>query len=632
MGVLDRLIRALSPGWAARRELDRLQLEEAERIRFSAYRGAQHRRWDRAPPTHRGTSANWEQEQGYDRREMVDRARQLQRDSVLAASILESSTLSVVGCGFPLQVRSSSKTFNEDVEGLWEEWATHKADSRGMSTLHELVALSHMGRNRDGDAGLVLQPNGTVRAVESDEIASPDGPYRPDKGVDGIDLDRNGKPTRYWVTSDARAGWGDRRETAAVSPVDPKQMIFLPRRQRVGQTRGVSVYHSVSWIFDQVDGQIEATTAAARMAACFGLVIKREARGFGGLATATDSNSVTRKKVGLEPAMVMELDPGETIEQVRPDHPGTNFGDFIRLLARFVGRPLGLPLEVILLDFSEATFSSARGALLEAWKMWRRDQDLIRRVYRKLYAWKLRQWVEDGSLRGKLPPEDKINAIFHAPGWQWVDPIKEIQAAGLAIELGLDTRNNVAAKQGLDYEDIIAIRAREDALAESAGVEILRSTLTRDPMPEQEPDVTKKDMRRELRRFREQLEVRQARQASLERAAVPPVNNVSVHIPEKLEVPQPIFNVPTPQVVNEINVPEGPAPVVNVPKQEPPIVNVHAAAQEPPVINVEAPQVHNEINVPTPEVNVDVHIPEPKKRSIRIKRDKGGNITGGEVK
>lgn len=486
MSALERIIRTVSPAWAVRRAAARAQLDELER--FSAYRGAEHRRWDRAPPAWRGTSANWEQEQGYDRRELVDRSRQLQRSSVLAQALLEASTLSVVGCGFPLQASSSSPALNEDAEGLWRDWAERGADSRSMSTLDELAALWHTSRNRDGDVGIVLQPDGTIRSVESDEIATLEGPFRPDKGVDGIDLDRNGRPLQYWVVADANQGYSDRRSQGPVVAIPPERMLFWSRRQRLGQTRGIPALSAVAWILDQIDGQIEATTTAARMAACFGLIFKREARfnasGLGGLTTATDSHGQERKRLGLEPGQFMELDPGESIEQINPTHPSTDFAAFIRLLTRLVARPFGLPLEIALLDFSEATFSSSRGALLEAWKTWRRDQAALKRILSRLYAWQLARWVESGKLRGSLP-EDLGAHLFHAPGWQWVDPTKEVQAAALAIELGLDTRTNVAARQGLHYEDIITARAREDALAEAAGVALSKSTLSRDPRPEQ---------------------------------------------------------------------------------------------------------------------------------------------------
>lgn len=102
-------------------------------------------------------------------------------------------------------------------------------------------------------------------------------------------------------------------------------------------------------------------------------------------------------------------------------------------------------------------------------------------------------------------------------------------------------------------------------------------------------------------------------------------------------------NIPAPELhmseapsVNvEVNVPEQPAPVVNVPAPqinvEPPSVSLEAPQVS---VNVEAPnvQVEPRINVEAPEVNVEVN-PElslPKRR-IHFNRDNTGRIRDAEV-
>lgn len=68
--------------------------------------------------------------------------------------------------------------------------------------------------------------------------------------------------------------------------------------------------------------------------------------------------------------------------------------------------------------------------------------------------------------------------------------------------------------------------------------------------------------------------------------------------------------VPTPVIT--VNVPEQPAPVVqvavNVPEQQPPVVNVSVPAQAAPV------------------VNVDLKIPDPEPVQLVVERDWNGNI------
>lgn len=478
--MLERIIAALSPGWALKRAAARRALADVESM--SAYRGASHRRWDRAPPSFRGTSADWEQEHGYARRDLVDRARQLERESVLALAMLDASTLNVVGDGFRLQVHSDDLGWNAEVEARWSEWADKDADSRGLNTLDELLALTYRSRIRDGDVAALLNTDGTLRLVESDEIATPEGAFRPEKGVDGIDLDENGRPKAYHIVKTTQP-YGDRRTYAHDADVVPaERVLFLPRRQRLGQTRGISAFSGIAWIFDQVDGQIESVTVAARMAACFGLIFKREAR-FDptGLSKVTDEHGTSRKNFGVSPGMFLELDPGESIEQIQGQHPHQNFGEFIRLLTRLCARPFGLPLEVALLDFSQSNYSSSRGALLQAWQTWKCEQAILKRFMSRIFAWKLSEWMKDGL--GAGPKKNADKHAWMTPGWQWVDPTKEIQAAMMAVEAGFDTASSVAARHGFDFEENMTARKRELEIAKRNGIKLAKSTLTRDEEP-----------------------------------------------------------------------------------------------------------------------------------------------------
>lgn len=480
--MLDRVIRALAPQWAVRRAAARAQLDEIERLGSSPWRGATHDRVDRGRPTFRGSSADWINESTYDRRELVDRARQLERDSLLAEALLSASALNVVGRGFRLQAQTDDAGWNQAVEDRWRQWADREADSRGLATLDEILALIHRSWLRDGDVGTVLQSDGRIRLVESDEIASPEGPFSAKPGVDGIDLDKDGRPVAYHIVkSPVLKLGGDRRAYPETVRVSADQVIFLARRQRLGQTRGMSAFAGVSWIFDQIDGQIEAITTAARMAAIFGLVFKRTTRfNASALGTTTDGANNTRKQLHMEPGMFLELNPGEELDQVKPQHPHENFSEFIRLLTRLVARPFGLPLEVALLDFSQANFSSSRGALLQAWQTWRCDQGMLERYMSRLYLWKLAEWTKLGEipLRG-----DASKHVWQKPGWQWVDPAKEIQAGMAGVDAGFDTRTAIAARMGLDFEEIMRTRAREEKLAGQLGVELSRSNITRELMP-----------------------------------------------------------------------------------------------------------------------------------------------------
>lgn len=480
---IDRLVAALSPERAARRAAARLALQEAEKL-SGAFRGSSHSRIDRSTPTLRGAGADWTLERGRDRRDLVDRARQLERDSVLAAAMLSRSTESVVGSGFGLQAKTDSDSWNDRAEGLWKDWAA-QCDSRGMSSFGEMLALYYRAWLRDGDAGLLKQANGTLRFLESDEIASPEGYPRPEL-VDGVELDREGRPIAYHVLTVPIDMIVDRRQTTERTRVPAQYVEFMARRERAGQTRGLSAFSNVSWLLDQIDGNLEAVTVANRMHAALGLVFKRGTR-MTGLPTTTTGDGVQRKKLRLEPGGFMEIEKDEEITTVQGTPAGANLGEFLRLLGRMASIAFGLPLEITFMDFEKTNYSNARAALLQAWNVWRIHQAMLKGVCSRVYTWRLLNWMDEGLLD---PRPDALLHRWQAPGWQWLDPVAEVQSNLAAVDAGFKTRGEVVMQMGGDFEDLTEALARERKALEKIGGPIAHSTLTRDevePKPEAGP-------------------------------------------------------------------------------------------------------------------------------------------------
>lgn len=471
--MMDRFLNWLSPRRAAETAL---LIEEANAARemLAHFRGSRFDPIDADAPQMLGGAADAYTESAQDRRRMVDRARLKERNSVFAEAMLTASTNNVVGTGYRLQMLSESETWNEEKEGEFHEWAD-KADVRGMMNFAEILRVCLRSYLRDGDFGIFLRDDDdTVRLVESDEISTPDGGamHDPNK-VDGIDLNSDGRPVTFHVIRTPRVMW-DRRASTDQILVPAEQMLFWSRTQRMGQTRGIPALATIAWILDQIDGQIEAITAAARMAACFGLIIKRQER-------FSSAPAGKRRQLNLRPGGIFEMDTTDAIEQIEPKHPTTNFAEFIRLLIRFAALPFGLPLETALKDFSQTNYSNARASNLEAWQGWRILQNgLSGKICTPLMLWQLKKKT---ATRERLPK----NAYRHSwqmPGWQWVDPEKEIQAAMMSVDAGFDTITDITARMGRDFAEILKTRKAENEKIKAAGLDLSRSVQTRDPLPE----------------------------------------------------------------------------------------------------------------------------------------------------
>lgn len=237
-------------------------------------------------------------------------------------------------------------------------------------------------------------------------------------------------------------------------------------------------------LFDQIDGYLEATVTAARIAACFGILIKTNAAAaaFGNLQTQQNQNAQAQRIANIEPGMVQYLAPGDEIQQVSPSQPTQSFPDFVAVLMRFAGLSMGLPLELVMLDFSRTNYSSARAALLQAYRSFRVLQDRFEKQFlRRIYPWWLDRMVKLGEIQ--VPPGLGDLAYDHkwlAPGWEWVDPLKEIQAALLELDTGLTTLSDLAAQKGKDLYELFARRQRELETMKKMNIPIMHSNSTRD--------------------------------------------------------------------------------------------------------------------------------------------------------
>ena len=66
---------------------------------------------------------------------------------------------------------------------------------------------------------------------------------------------------------------------------------------------------------------------------------------------------------------------------------------------------------------------------------------------------------------------DKFSAhTFQGRRWEWVDPLKDIEADIAAINAGLKSPQSVAAKLGLDYEDLLVEIKAAETLRKTMGV------------------------------------------------------------------------------------------------------------------------------------------------------------------
>jgi lambda family phage portal protein len=486
-GALARV----APGWAARREESRTRIEVAKTQRGAAeavrrqlqlvgYRDARPSRMD---PTifSRGASPDWSLELGFDRREQVDRAQQLERDNGIAQTILDRAVEQVVGEGFRFKAKTKDEGWNRAAEQLWDEWCL-TCESTGMLSFAEVLQLTYRSWLRDGDVAWILEADGKLRMVESNEIASPQGGHTRPSDADGVELDARGRISAFYVFDwDPNILWPDRRRAIPrLVRVPATDVVFLARRQRLRQTRGISAFNGVQWMLEQAEDSFEAVAMAHQMAACVGVLLQKK-NAFTGIQQLQDGNGTNRPGINWEPGMMLRVDPDEDAVQIKPEHPTGTFEILIHSLFRTVGARFGVSLALLNYDFSDANYSNMRAESLELARAAHIKQaTVVRRAATHAWGWRLARAIRERDLS---PRADAFAHVFRAPVKAWADPEVELRAAMGACDAGMGTRAAALATRGLDFDEVIEELAEEAEKMRRLGLDPARSSLTRDAVP-----------------------------------------------------------------------------------------------------------------------------------------------------
>jgi len=414
------------------------------------------------------------------------RARQLGRDDPIASGLINTFETNVVGCGIRAQSVTASNLKNNRIEAAWDGVKDSLFPAEDLPWF-EVQRLLISRLLEDGEVFVKrssVDDRPFFELIEGDRVETPLNAILTDpKGEirSGVERDRYGRRTGYWIRKRHPGDTVLPTVTIGVRPVAPtlsavqfdrvpaEDVRHLRLVNRPGQTRGVPMLHAVLQDLKDLDLLILAALKRVQVAACLAVFLESS-------ESVSNLLDVTAQKTGylmdqdLTPGGIFKLFPGEKVSTVNPNFPIPDLDVFVRLLARRIGASLGISWQIVLKDFSEANYSSARTDLLEARQTYTLHQ---RRLVDCALGWIRQSALEDLVLRGDLraSPDDIRAVSWVTPGWQWVDPQKEAAAAEIELRTGTTTLRDIAASKGKDWEEIMRQRSREKELAAELGVE-----------------------------------------------------------------------------------------------------------------------------------------------------------------
>ncbi len=422
-----------------------------------------------------------------DVRRLRARAREVARNEGVGRQFLRLLQVNVLGPKGPAlqgKIRradgSLDREANANLEAAWTRWARRPVTVDGRQNLRQFQAVALRALARDGELfvrkwfgfernafGIALQP------IDADLLE--EGFNRFAGGGQneirlGVEVDQFGAPVAYWFQADPAylSLPGVVAESRGRYSVPAEEILHLFIPDRPNQTRGVSWLAPGLVPLRMLSGYEEAELVAARTAAAkMGFFEKPEGAG--------EAEEQGPGDMDASPGTMEELPPGWKFAGWDPTHPTAAFEMFVKTILRKIASAWGVSYNGLANDLEGVNYSSLRSGLLLERDYWRTIQeDWIDLFLDPVFA----VWINAALLTGevRLPSRDfrdYLDAVTWKPrGWAWVDPLKEIQAAEKAIQLGISSRTREAASRGDDFEEIVEELAQEEALAAEMGVSI----------------------------------------------------------------------------------------------------------------------------------------------------------------
>lgn len=430
---------------------------------------------------------------------IADRAYDLDRNHPIAAGAIRTNVDNIVGTGLRLAAKPDYRAIGRDsewadewardVEAKWRSFADAlEFDAARQLTFGGMTVMQLRTAFLSGDAlalALWLPPSKRpgakwstcLQAIDPARLACPDGRFMTDRNRQGIEINEYGEPIAYWIRKTHPGdlyGIFDQannfERVAARTRFGRRKVLHLYDKLRPGQSRGKSIMTQVMGAFRMLDHyqRIELQTAVINsMIAAFvetPLNGQDIAEMFGGGREYVEAKSGWEVK--LEGAGIIPLYPGEKMNPFNPGRPNSAYSSFVETVLRTVSTGINMPYELLMKDFSKTNYSSARAALLEAWRFF-----MSRRHWLATYwcnpVYEL--WLEEAVNAGEIEAPDfyenraaYCRAKWIGPGRGWIDPLKEAQASELRMKT-VSTMEMECAEQGLDWEEVIDQRAKEEA-------------------------------------------------------------------------------------------------------------------------------------------------------------------------
>ncbi len=406
-----------------------------------------------------------------DRYELVRKIRYFEANSPLVQKLADLFELYTVGPnGLVMSPGSEDEEWVTRAKVWYSDWS-QSPDLCSLLPIPVLQSLSARLWFIDGECFILKTRTDTapykprIQLIESHRVGTPSrgNEYQGRRIVDGIEVDRNGRPVAYWVQNGFDAGEHVR--------VPAENMIHIHEPSRAGMLRGLTTFYATLNPLHDLDDLMRMEMMVAKDQADTSKVIKTptgevtDPEDPNGWSTETEcvpgqANPLFEyyRRVFGPTTKVMKI--GDEIDKSGPERPTVVQQWYWKFLCEEICNGIGIPLAMVfpesmqgtvyrgVLDSANAYFRSRSTVLAAAWKqVWQYAIDFGSRT--------------DVEIADK-PADWKIVSV-RPPRAVNVDVGRNSSAMLAELEAGTRTFADIYAETGDDWREKLEQKAKEVA-------------------------------------------------------------------------------------------------------------------------------------------------------------------------
>ncbi|EFH09396.1 phage portal protein [Pseudoroseomonas cervicalis] len=465
---------------------------------------------------------------------VVARIRDLVRNDGWAAGTVTRTLDAVIGADFRLSsipdYRALARRFGAAFDPVWARefsdafeqihraWATDPARYCDLGRRHSFtqicrLAFRHYLVEGEAVASIPWRPDRvgygrarwatTVQTIDPDRLSNPNGVMDTETLRGGVELDGDEVPVAYhfrmahlgdWFAAGKSVQWERLpRETEWGRPI----VVHHFDADRAGQHRPVGgIFTPVLARLRMLAKYDQLEVQAAIVNAIFGAYIESpyDPDDIQSALNSDEAMSAYQqerakfhedRRLMAGDVRLATLYPGEKINTISSSRPASAFDMFEAAMLRNFAAATGNSYEAVSGDYRGSTYSSARQALLEAWRTLGRRRHEFGAGFCTPIAGAL---LEEAIDRGEVPlpagaPDfaearaEYLRCRWIGPGRGWIDPTKEPEGSRMKMASGLSTLQREAAENdGLDWEENLDQLALEQDAARRRGLNLVFAT------------------------------------------------------------------------------------------------------------------------------------------------------------